>query len=127
MRGQRAGRNAKAAASSARRAEGVPQDLLPLVAQIDESGEELKRDPTGSALTRYKTAVHQFLDAAVADSMRVTSESSLGLSQKLFSTIARVNMELTDLADAVLGRQPNVVKTAQIVDQVKGLVVDLYR
>lgn len=127
MRGQRASRGAKSAASQSRRSEGVPPDLLPLVAQINDCGEELKRDPTGSALARYKTAVQLFLDAAVADSMRLKSESSLGLSQKLFSTIARINVAFTDLADAVLGRQQDVVKAAQIVDQVKGLIVDLYR
>ncbi len=108
------------------RAWGAPVDLMPLVAEIDDSGEELKRDPTGRALTRYKSAVQLFLDAALAESMGIVSESSLGLANKIFATITKVNVALADLADAVLGRQPDVLKASALVDHVKGLVIDLY-
>jgi uncharacterized protein YaaR (DUF327 family) len=106
---------------------GIPANVLPLVAQIDESGGELRRDPTGRALERYKGAVRRFMDAALADSMRLSSESSLGLTRRVFSTIARVDIALAELADAVLGRQLDVVRTGALVDQIKGLIVDLYR
>lgn len=108
------------------RGAGTPADLLPLVTEIDDSGEELKRDPTGRALARYKTAVQLFLDAALADSMGIVSESSLGLANKIFATVTKVNVALADLADAVLGRQPDVLKASVLIDHVKGLIVDLY-
>lgn len=124
---QRAKRSARGIASQRGRSEGVPPNLLPLVDEIDRSGAELKRDPTGGVLERYKRAVTLFMDAAVADSLRVSSESSLGLSQKVFSTIARINVALAELVDAVLGRQLDFLKTSALVEQVKGLIVDLYR
>jgi uncharacterized protein YaaR (DUF327 family) len=104
----------------------MPRDLNPLVAEIDAAGDELKRDPTGRGLERYRDAVQLFLNAAVADSMGVSSEASLGLANKVFSTVTRVNIALADLTDAVIGRQPDLLKTAELVEQVKGLIVDLY-
>jgi uncharacterized protein YaaR (DUF327 family) len=123
MRARRAG----AAPGSPEQAGGMPADVLPLIAQIDESGRELLKDPTGHALERYKRALRLLLDAAVADGMRVSSESTLGFSRRVFSTIARVDVALSDMADAVLGRQQDLLKLAALVDQVKGLIIDLYR
>ena len=105
----------------------IPAHILPLVEAIDKSGDELINDPTGSALEHYRHAVRKFLDAAVQDSMRVNSEASLGLSRKVFSTIARVDIALADLADSVLRNQQDRLKVKEIISQVKGLVVDLYR
>jgi uncharacterized protein YaaR (DUF327 family) len=126
-RGAQRAKGASAAGKRGVRAPGTPSDLLPLVAEIDASGDELKRDPTGTALARYKSAVQLFMDAAIADSMGITSESSLGLANKIFATVTKVNLALADLTDAVLGRQPDVLKASALVDHVKGLVVDLYR
>lgn len=109
-------------------AEGnIPDDIMPLVERIATSGKALQNDPTGTHLDVYRSAVRQFLDAAVAQSMQVNSECTFGLSQKIFSTIARIDVALADLADMVLGNQQDVLKIKGIVDQIKGLVVDLYR
>lgn len=110
-----------------RTAEGIPVNVVPLVDEIDLCGSALLKDPTGSYLNRYTTAVRLFLDAAIHDSMRVNSEATHGLRQKVFSTIARIDMALADLTDAVLGRQQDVLKLRSILDLVKGMVVDLYR
>lgn len=101
--------------------------MLPLIAEIDASGEELKRDPTGGALARYKSAVQRFLDTALAGSIGIASESSLGLANKIFATVTKVDLALAELTDNVLGRQPDILRAAALVDHVKGLVVDLYR
>jgi len=106
---------------------GIPADVMPLVEEIARTGEALAGDSTGEHLEEYKYAVRRFLDQAVNGSMRVSSEASLGLSQKVFSTIARIDLALADLADAVLGRQQDLIKTNTIIDQIKGLVVDLYK
>jgi uncharacterized protein YaaR (DUF327 family) len=125
-RSAQARKGGTAPAKQGTRAAGIPRDLSPLVEEIDAAGEELKRDHTGRSFTRYRDAVQRFLDAAVADSMGISSEASLGLANKVFSTVTRVNIVLADLTDAVIGRQPDLLKTMQLVEQVKGLIVDLY-
>ena len=98
-----------------------------LIAEVDQSGHELSVDPTGKHLERYKRAVRGLLDAAVSETMQLSSESSMGLNRKVFSTITRVDLALAEMADAVLGRQKDVGKIQTLVEQIKGLLVDLYR
>jgi uncharacterized protein YaaR (DUF327 family) len=114
-------------ADKTKSAGGVPPNLGPLIKEIEESGDELMRDPTGRALERYRKSVQRLLDTAVAESVRVDSEASLGLSQKVFSTITKINVALSELTDAVLGRQQDLLKAKAVIDQIKGLIVDCYR
>lgn len=106
---------------------GVPAHITPLVDTLDSAGSMLQHDPTGQHLENYKLAVRRFLDAVLEASMQVNSEATFGLSQKAFSTITRIDVSLADLTDAVLGRQQDVLKIRSILDQIKGLIVDLYR
>jgi uncharacterized protein YaaR (DUF327 family) len=98
-----------------------------LITEVDKSGHELTVDPTGRHLERYKRAVRGLLDAAVTETMQVSSERSVGLSRKVFSTITRVDLALAEMTDAVLGRQQDMAKITSLVEQIKGLLVDLYR
>lgn len=102
-------------------------DAAALVEAIDAAGAELSRDPTGGVLERYRKAVRDFLDLALAEGMQLSTESSFGLRSRVFSTITKVDGKLAELADAVLGRQQDVLRVREIVEQIKGLVVDLYR
>lgn len=126
-RAEPAGEAGAAAGALQQEAGAVPAHLAPLVEEIGEAGAALQQDPTGAHLDRYKLAVREFLDAVVHESMQVSSEATMGLNRKVFSTIARIDVALADLADAVLGRQQDVLKTREIVDQIKGLIIDLYR
>jgi uncharacterized protein YaaR (DUF327 family) len=101
-------------------------ELGELVQAIDNAGAALKRDPGGSMLERYREAVREFMDAALADAMQVSTEN-LGLRQRIFSTITKVDIALADLADAVLGRQHDVLTIGSQIEQIKGLIVDLYK
>lgn len=118
---------ARGSASSGRTPPSAPVNVLPLIEQIDEQGEELAKDPTGTALERYKRSVRSLLDTAVAECMQLQSEAALGFTRRVFSTIARVDLALSELTDAVLKRQHDVLKIKGLVDQVKGLLIDLYR
>lgn len=124
---RRALARAQSRADAERGAGGIPSNIAPLIAEVDLSGSELARAPTGRTLERYRQAVQRLLDTTVAGSMRVTSEASLGLSRKVFSTVTRIDLALSETADAVLGRQQDVLKARELIDQVKGLIVDLYR
>jgi uncharacterized protein YaaR (DUF327 family) len=105
----------------------VPHKLAPLIEAVNQAGLGLQHDPTGAHLEDYKQAVRHFLDTAINTSLAVHSEATFGLSRKAFSTIARIDVSLADLTDAVLGRQQDVLKMKELIDQIKGLIVDLYR
>jgi len=121
----------ESSAESQRNAEGIPAHVMPMVEEVVAAGLALTNDPMGEHLgehlDRYRLAVREFLDAALQDSMRVESEASPGLRQKVFSTVTRVDIALADLADAVLGKQQDILRLKSIIDQIKGLVIDLYQ
>ena len=108
-------------------ADGFPAGMAALAEEIGNTGKILSEDPTGGHLELYRKSVKRFLDTAVTDSMRVDTEANQGLSRKVFSTITRVDMALGEMADAVLGRQRDMVKVEALLDQIKGMLIDLYR
>jgi uncharacterized protein YaaR (DUF327 family) len=126
-----AGRKTAAAAGSSAtggRGNGTPPERLkPLLAKVEESGEELLSDPGGLKLEGYRRAVRELLDATMNEGMRVNSQSGFALGQQVFATVARIDIALTELTDEVLRRQGERLKTASYVSQIKGLIVDLFR
>lgn len=121
------GRRGESAAKRSAGSHSPPADAAKLVEAIDSAGAELSRNPSGTVLERYRKAVREFLDLALAEGIQLSTESSFGLRSRVFSTITKVDGRLSELADAVLGRQQDVLRVREIVEQIKGLIVDLYR
>jgi uncharacterized protein YaaR (DUF327 family) len=105
----------------------LPSHILPLADEVEQAGSELARDPAGPLLERYRRAVRRFLDATTHEALRVKTEKTLGLAQRVFATVTRTDLLLADLADAVLGRQRDLGRIRALVDQLKGILLDLYR
>ncbi|MCC7479685.1 DUF327 family protein [bacterium] len=99
----------------------------PLAQEVEQLTDELLKEPNGENLERYKRSVRKFLDLATRELMQLNTESAFGFKQRLFSTITRVDLHLGELADSVLGRQQDMGRIQNLVEQVKGLLVDLYR
>lgn len=99
----------------------------PLAREVEEHTEDLLKEPNGEKLERYKTSVRKFLDLATRELMQLNTESAFGFKQRLFSTITRVDMHLGALAESILGRGQDMGKIKNLVEQVKGLLIDLYR
>jgi uncharacterized protein YaaR (DUF327 family) len=118
---------ADTAAEAAAAAVHLPAHILPLAAAVDSASEELQRDSTGPVLERYRQAVRRFLDAATRDAFRIATETTPGLSQRIFTAVARVDVLLADLADSVLGRQRDSSRVRELAGQIKGALIDLYR
>ncbi len=99
----------------------------PLAQEVEEHTESLLKEPNGANLERYKRSVRKFLDMATRELMQLNTESAFGFKQRIFSTITRVDMHLGELADNILGRGQDMGKIKNLVEQVKGLLIDLYR
>jgi uncharacterized protein YaaR (DUF327 family) len=102
-------------------------ELATLVEKLDAAAAALEAELTGARLDDYRRAVGRFLDASLKQSDRMSRETSLGLSQRVFACITRTNILISDLTDAVLGRQRDNAQVRRLILQIKGLLIDLYR
>jgi len=102
----------------------VPQEL---VQAVEEAGERLTKDPTPQTLEDYRRAVKRLIERVLEEAARVRSELGLSGSGHLFTTVAKVNERLLELADEVLRREREVVRIAHITEEIKGLIIDLVK
>lgn len=102
----------------------VPRSLLEAVV---DKGERLIEEPDRHRLQEYRESVKNLLDRVLEEAASVRSEVGLDSGGQLFSSVAKVDQKLLELTDEVLQEQGEKVKIARIVEQIKGLLVDLVR
>jgi len=121
-----------AAAGTATDAGSSPADRMPahirrLLERVSDRGQALVSDPGFTALEAYKLAVREFLQVTLEEGLRVRAETPGIFSRKVFATVARVDLDLVQLTDEVMSAQCSVVKLSRMVEEIKGLLIDLYR
>jgi uncharacterized protein YaaR (DUF327 family) len=105
----------------------LPPHLREALERLSERGVELVNRPGRGMLDEYKSAVRRFLELAMQDALKVRAESQGIFSRKIFATITRVDISLAELTEEVISAQGSIIKVARIVDDIKGLLIDLYR
>ena len=105
----------------------LPPHLREALERLSERGVELVSNPGRGTLDGYKSAVRNFLELAMQDALKVRAESQGVFSRKVFATITRVDLSLAELTEEVISAQGSIIKVAKIVDDIKGLLVDLYK
>ena len=108
-------------------AKHLPPHLREALERLSARGVELVNNPGRSTLEDYRSAVRNFLELAMQDALRVRAESQGVFSRKVFATITRVDINLAELTDEVISAQCSVIRLAKIVDEIKGLLIDLYK
>lgn len=106
--------------------EGEERDLGDILRDLDEAGERLKEEPSLENLKRYKSLVKAFLKEAISRAYRVKEVLSRR-SGKLFILIEKVDRALEDLVDGVLRRQVDALWIASKIEEIRGLLIDIYR
>ncbi|TVQ26635.1 MAG: DUF327 family protein [Spirochaetaceae bacterium] len=94
---------------------------------IQKLGDDLKRVPSRDNLSRYRSAVSEFLSLVVAGSFRTEQHESGGhvLNRKRFTIISQINSSLERLAVGLLQTQGEQLSLLARVDEIQGMLVDL--
>ena len=128
------GLNAAAAPSFAQalsgQAEGrVRQDLDSLMEQLAEQGERLSKVQTFEEMDRFRKIVRDFLDKLVGQLYRLQlSQLPQAQRHKRVNVILeKVDLQMEALARQVLSRQATGLDILSNVDQIRGLLCDLYK
>lgn len=109
-------------------AEAHDARLAALVADIDKQGQKLGRKADVGELERYRALIRQFLDEVVSNGYAFAKENAFGGrgSHRLMATVNTVNQRLDELAKEVLQSEADNIKILAMVDDIRGLLMDLF-
>ncbi|KXS45829.1 MULTISPECIES: YaaR family protein [unclassified Candidatus Frackibacter] len=106
----------------------IKAKLDELLGLIDEQGERLSKKRTFKELVRYKKMVQKFVKEAVEKMYKVKEEySSYGSgNHKVYTLVEKVDESLEELTRLVLDKQATQMEILDRLDEVRGMLVDIY-
>ena len=108
--------------------ESLRDELDGLLEQIDTQAREIEKSLTFESLASYKGMVQRFIGIAINELYTVEEKLSVsptGRKKSLF-LVKKIDEELEKLTEEFMGRQRNLVAFLSRLDQIRGLLLDLY-
>ncbi|NLY88350.1 MAG: YaaR family protein [Firmicutes bacterium] len=102
--------------------------LEDFIAAVDEAAQNLLKERTIANLRRYREAVREFMKKVVAGSYQIKGSRRWDRrgNRKVLYLIEKVNHSLEGLAAMVLKKQADTMKVMAALDEIRGLLLDLY-
>ncbi|HBG16917.1 MAG TPA: hypothetical protein DDW93_09075 [Firmicutes bacterium] len=99
-----------------------------LLQQVDETAKKLLTQPNMGNLRLYREAVRAFLKNALSGSYRLKGESRWDRrgNRRVFCIVEKINKSLEDLTTLVLQKNEEAIGVMAKIDEIRGLLVDLY-
>lgn len=103
-------------------------ELDKLLNKLDDIGKRLVESFSIYELKNYKDTMKDFLHRTQGQVYRLREETAHTRNGriKIMHLIEKIDAELEELSNIVLSRQKNQVKLLEKMDQIRGLLVDLY-
>jgi uncharacterized protein YaaR (DUF327 family) len=95
---------------------------------IHEIGQRLSKNMSLSDLRKYRQKIAEFLKMCISQGFCFKEEkfpARYGRS-KILSIVKTVNQKLIDLAEQLLSKNRDSLKVMALVDEIRGLLLDLY-
>lgn len=104
------------------------QNLQDLLQRLDEIGARLAKSFSIYDLKSYKEVLRDFLNETQrkAYALRENTGWTRQGKSRIYQCIERIDQELEELSQLVLSKQQNSLKILDKLDQIRGLLVDLY-
>lgn len=99
-----------------------------ILRQIDLVSEELKKAPTPRGIKKYRRLVAAFIKEAMSQTYELNQETHWDRSgnRKSYLTVKSINQALEELTAEVLKREKKQIDLVAKLDQIRGLLLDLY-
>lgn len=103
-------------------------DLEKMLNKLEEIGKRLVESFSIYELKNYKDTMRDFLQTTQGQAYKLKEETVFFRQgkTKIMHLIEKIDAELEELSKLVLGRQKNQVELLKKMDQIRGLLVDLY-
>lgn len=99
-----------------------------ILRQIDSLSEDLKKAPTPSGIKKYRRLVASFLKEAMSQAYELNEETHWDRSgnRKSFLTVRKINNALEELTNEVMDREKKQIDLVAKLDEIRGMLLDLY-
>jgi uncharacterized protein YaaR (DUF327 family) len=106
-------------------------NLDDLMADLDQQGRKFQERPILEELVKYKALVKRFLEITLKQALKPANHSGRrrlnSPTPKDYQIIEVVDKKLTELTMAVLEKENKNINLASRLDEIRGLLLDLYR
>ncbi len=106
----------------------VHQKLESLFSDIEKQGRQLAETLNIKDLKKYKDLIQKFLDYAVNKMYHLKEQAGWDRRgrRKIYTIVETVNKELENLTGMLLSEQKDQIAILAKVDEIRGLLVDIY-
>ena len=102
------------------------EQLKKLVDDIKKRGNKLILTKTYVDVVMYKKMIKEYLESVLKNMYETKKDISFWQTQ-YFVTVDTVDGKLEELTQAVLGDQKENINIAATIDEIQGMIVDMYR
>ncbi|MCK8826704.1 YaaR family protein [Natroniella acetigena] len=93
---------------------------------IDQQGEKLAQHRTFKEFVKYKKMVSSFVEEVVSKMYQVKEDYS-PIQGKVYNLVNKVDQSLEELTEMIINDQSAQLEILDKLDEMRGLLVDLYR
>lgn len=99
-----------------------------LLRQIDSVSESLRKAPTPSDIKKYRRLVASFIREAMNQTYELSEETHWDRSghRKSYLLVRKINQALEELTDEVMRREKKQIDLVAKLDEIRGMLLDLY-
>ncbi|MCL1790772.1 MAG: YaaR family protein [Peptococcaceae bacterium] len=104
------------------------QDLGYFLTQLDEQGQKLAKSLTPKDLLKFKSMIQTFLQSTFGQSRQMQEESSWDFrgQPRVMARVTKINQTLEELGREVLSNQAEPMEILNKIDEIKGLIIDIF-
>ncbi|HEY9843194.1 MAG: DUF327 family protein [Candidatus Sericytochromatia bacterium] len=102
----------------------IRESLDALMKDVDSCASDLLQDPNEAKLTRYTTSVRSFLRKAQGQAYAVSK--NFDKHNRLYTLVREVDSQLANLADQVLVSQGRALEMAARIQEIRGILLDMF-
>jgi uncharacterized protein YaaR (DUF327 family) len=99
-----------------------------LLKKIDEQSVKLRNSPSIEGIKQYRKLVREFIEETLGHSYSVETDTKWdrGGNRREFIIVKKINQSLEDLFESVLNQEKKQFDLVAKLDEIRGLLVDLY-
>jgi uncharacterized protein YaaR (DUF327 family) len=98
-----------------------------LINEITKQGERFAKNPTQELLKKYKSMIKDFLKYVTDHMLQVEHYTGGKLKQKIYTVTKIIDERLFQLTEQLIKNQARNIDLLSTLDEIRGLLVDLYK